>query len=1003
MLIKDVWKFSSTLRACDGLAAYDQELLQDVANYFRRQDGCRSLDLAQLDFMLHIFDRRASMIFDRCDYTAITSGPNEHWIAWADLLSRATEKSLIQVLMPYVKNTRDPVLFEAHAKHTDMLLFYLSDDNRTLYRVMGLLKQLDRGQALFTYSHSTFAMRPLSLRELLRLRSKTGPSFEYKETSYSKFWDYLMREVMPDWHRANRLPTHLFSPLLELIQCYFIVRDEPAAWSHFLEKLSHYSALLQYESIASVNCLYGQRIRVGTEMMYLVDILIDCLYEPPALLHEKILGVAVWLARYNSSLIVSHPELASLYQSLRVGVGFDLTCLRRLVSQLNESSTHGPINQACLKLLAYMSDATDITFPMIRALSEIYKIHWLEIQGTESDYTRTREKHAPWIIGARQLSGAGLIVEDYYCFLMPTLEHSIDPVLLTPLSNYPLSYYILSEDGKLLINLMVCQSYFQKHGVYCNCNFEKPIPLTWVEQARLQYAHPQFQKEIRRAFPIQKEEDPSIYRSTVYAIKRLVDESTYVRTADDPEAIVSAYQRFGCFLEELPIDERLRLNAQRIYSDRNTKSKTVAELMALNFIPTGCAFLLGMYFARLVMDYSPSTLFRPDLERQAGSELSQMHAFSRKKVYRDYEDITREEAIRRIQMLATSFIRHDFHVRNVKLIQVSELGCVKLMPDWAKKIVNILLRLPKSGHFEQARFIYASVMEEIKKVVTILLASGAADTGRSLFRGSQRAENKNDRLLKSIDNGSFFLKENLWFDIASLFMGLAPMIMSPELSILTAGHPVDKKELEKFLDTLVQISFRQESAYLKEFQVNLQFSKCLSAIDDKLSDRCLALLLDRPSYPVDQASFCAMRTHFLIHRLASLGATTPKPPIGLFFGTGMDFVSTVYDAIKRSYNNSAEYDDSDGELLLEQLKAIIPGKKPVGWNVSNMITYLTTMGDGMTAALSGSDTDSASMSMRSSTVSTPRSGPRTPPRTPPLSPGLSPSISPAASIPPLTV
>jgi uncharacterized ubiquitin-like protein YukD len=178
----------------------------------------------------------------------------------------------------------------------------------------------------------------------------------------------------------------------------------------------------------------------------------------------------------------------------------------------------GPIAEKILELLTKIKEKieekgiTHIDSEIIKDLIDLYKLRWKEIQGTKEDYTRLIAKkdeevdykkiNKPWVRLAQILGGARLYPgdhpRDYYYLLMPSLLEE-GTAAKEGLSKYPLTYYILSEDGRSLINLELSKESYQRTGFFGNYNFHPPRPLTAIEIERMKYAHPQFHKYIEIA------------------------------------------------------------------------------------------------------------------------------------------------------------------------------------------------------------------------------------------------------------------------------------------------------------------------------------------------------------------------------------------------------------------------------------------------------------------------------------------------------------------------
>lgn len=241
-------------------------------------------------------------------------------------------------------------------------------------------------------------------------------------------------------------PFSLLASLLEVCEGYFTLTPQ-----EFKKQLRSWEQTLQEYSVEEINALYGQVIYVADQQFYLVEILIEMM--SGACRKEKISGLVDWITEKNPSLVSKLKEFDDIYKSKGIGPYFTIKELGQYVTKLDDCRTQRGARQLAL-LVQRTKVKSEIDKEVVALLRDVYKERWLKIMGGSKDYTRLQGGvNSIWIILAQMLAGAGIIPENYYHFLMPTLTHDRDPVQLEALIKFPLSHFILSEDARQLILL----------------------------------------------------------------------------------------------------------------------------------------------------------------------------------------------------------------------------------------------------------------------------------------------------------------------------------------------------------------------------------------------------------------------------------------------------------------------------------------------------------------------------------------------------------------------
>ena len=705
------------------------------------------------------------------------------------------------------------------------------------------------------------------------------------------FLDDFGTKILPDWHTRGEVSRLALRPLLELVELYFKEKNTPAFQSKFSQELLAWASSLPEYAIDpsnatdDVHCLFGQAIQVGKKPIYLMEILLDCLERHSFDLDEKIKGIARWLCDYDASFIANVPELTEIYAELKAGPAFNIEVMRKCLTLLPVSCPR--VKVGIHELLIESKSKVNVDFRTVQVLSEIYRLRWLQLlENKMPDYLALQSSdNAPWIRLAQLVCGAGWFdflrenvkhkgnlahfKENYYRFLMPTMQCDTDPVQLNGIANHALSHLILSHNSRYLILLDTSLAQFKISRKFYNWNTRQPRPLTDIEIKRMQFSH--FKTYIPCAIETTSAEDLPILKNTIIGIKALVEGSFYTKglvdNYEDAQMVMAgkALHLFYNFLKQLPADERERLLKQRIILGK--KNKTVDEIFdhvdndGEDRCIAGCAELL----TQLLLDYDPNEHLSKELEERVVHY--KMRENSRKKVYRDYDRVDANEAKRRLLILAVSLMSENFQYF-LSGDPMSLWDSSNPLAGTTKSIFKLIRPMIKNNNFQHARHVYATIIES--------LAKPALKNSESSWFAWFRPNSVRHRWLQSVADESIFKQRHLWFEPEVLLLRLSPKAQM--------NLPISPS-LEKFLDEIIYTYAQKQSIVLKKVRVNILFSKFLNSIDAMDQTELLALIKPQNFQGDDHTDdYKPIFINYLIRRLALVGAASAQWRMSSFFG-----------------------------------------------------------------------------------------------------------------------
>lgn len=793
------------------------------------------LNESQINCLLNYFNKRWHQVIDKdLNYTFDPRGANLPWVELARELSAELNIPYLKILIPVLIDHVEPDLLTRLSNELDPRTIFIGDDDKSWHRVLGLFNTIQKdAHSLYSYdTYNKLRPRPMTLKELLRLRSRKGElSFDWKDQIYQSFWDYLIREAAPEWKKKGKVLQALKPLLLAVLETYLLLDAEHAETTlRFNEAYGQLSLQLKLASIEDANHFYGLKFTAENKEQYLLDILLD--------LSEKkldlcwIIAMSQWLCE-DGSLIVKNIALDSVYRTRKLGPYFDNAALQKILNQL-QTSCPAELLPTLNQLISETSESLPDARPseeLVQKLRDLYAERFKAVVDKEHDYLRLQNVvNQPWIALAQNLAGAALIESNYYRFLIPSLapENDIELISGDPVTHYPLSHYILSENGRYLIYLSNCVNQHTARRTFLNCSIEPPLPLTPKETQRLNFAASEymnyFNKEVR------KDPNPPLLKSTVDAVRELVKGSVYnngllANTVDDyrtqGQNAAKAYATFREFFKQLPKDEQQNLNSQRITLERD--EFTFQEIFEQIWGQDNgdwekqnlCMATGGRFFAKLVSDHS-FKYFNDELEQSDSMDMLYLRNNSWKRAYKD--SLPEDECLRRIRIILVSLMTHTFHKYGPD-IRLDLWDCKNNVTTTGEEIFDKLKHLINYDEQEHVQFDYYMVLD---------IVSGALTKATWLRFPETKA------WLQSIQTGRLFSPSTVsCFEPELLFNMLMPRLQTKE---------AEPELLLNFLDQILKTMLQKENENKIWIRINIKFQNFLHQLKPDVQNEILRQL-----------------------------------------------------------------------------------------------------------------------------------------------------------------
>ena len=348
----------------------------------------------------------------------------------------------------------------------------------------------------------------------------------------------------------------------------------------------------------------------------------------------ELVALANTIALIDPSAIVHNcSEVLDVYKpklgESGLGPKFTFAYFKNVHLSLLRRGAHSVLKNEILNYSRSLKDATAFTPKITEGLKRLFAIRWNGVDGTDFkgikgtavDYTHanlTEEDgkiNAVWIWLAHALNGAK-ITPSIYDVLMPTIVNRMSFFTGRRLEEEPLSHYVLSKDGRLLISLRDCVDYYKRKGILLNCSAERLTLLDRVEVERMRYADARYHTYHQLCLTEKihmgiKQAELPVMQSTVDIVYELVKRTLQRKpTTLSNSTIDHAYFSFCQSLDNLDC------RAQVIHvnpTDNNVpSSQDLAQVLALQkilFIRRGDAFVVG--FCNMSGQYEERQNFDP--------------------------------------------------------------------------------------------------------------------------------------------------------------------------------------------------------------------------------------------------------------------------------------------------------------------------------------------------------------------------------------------------------
>jgi len=625
---------------------------------------------------------------------------------------------------------------------------------------------------------------------------------------YQSFWRFAIYRFAPAWQNSGKRQTALLTDLRDFINSYYRADNGEKILTETLTFINN----LKTVAIEDVNYFYSMLVDMNGRKQYLLEILLDCLLNPN-IIATALPALSKWLYKMDPSLVVEAPELDHLYQSLQGGRYFSLAALQLSVSKL--SAKPGSVTAKQLRDVQELiaSASGEITPALIACLRQLYAIRWNDIKDKAEDYTRLAGgTNAPWIVLAQILSGAGLILPNYYRFLIPSLTSDVDMIYTMPFTTYPLTECIVSEKGDNLIVMPHCLQNFIHRGLFYN--YQSNELFGPAERQRILSSKPEYRDACLHSN--EPQHNLGLSRMTVKMLTELVNDSIYANglkagtdlEAHEQEAAEWAYKHFWAYLQNLPEQERQDLYQHRIRLDRH--ERTFLEVIWLIWEKRECAATYGKYLIQLILDYKHDTVFAFSEDVNRIARVDTMRRHSQGNTYRDPERSCQAEAGRRLLTLMVSLLSHSFS---------SSLGFgsghsisighhENKVTTTGHLLYKYLLPFIQNGEWTDAFKLYDDLLNtRVTPALDANKMTRSADTWQ---------------WLRSISNGNMFkLCERTRFE---------PKILLTVLYSLLAENSRLQSILRPFMTHLIKALDDNKNPLLQWIDINLEFGNCLKSV-----------------------------------------------------------------------------------------------------------------------------------------------------------------------------
>lgn len=691
---------------------------------------------------------------------------------------------------------------------------------------------------------------------------------------------------MRHWQEKGSFPRKVLPILLQLLDHYFDVGEENNfssdvnSYPKFLYLMYQFVSVLKTYPISDIRHLYGATLfldpKENPTCIFFANFFLRCLRGDLVNIKSEMQGFALALVRYDATQLSKSKFLDSIYKSIWLGSSFSLGLFSKMIAYLLVGASPNltkKLNDLSLRVQSELVWSDEI----IQQIRAIFEFRWSEVKDTVLDYTRYPthprlcDPNVWWCRTAQLLSAAGLVGPNWYRILMPTVLND-EVRYFGSLMDYPLSHLILSGDQKRLISLDVSAGCCDVTKIFCDHSIDPPRPFTQLEQKRISYSAPGFYVYVKQY--IDYDEVPLSKKDLEILIK-LVNNTLDPNGLEewvDPKRLDFAEYEYLSFGDELatriPADANRLLRHRTRQRTRNMDSN-LSILETLNNIkqggPEGCIASCGKYFAKTVLDYMPWHKFNTEIETSSTVGTALMRAFSAKKVLQDYDFLTKEEAIRRNNILMVSLLTYEFdnswfYTGKIQFLDLSnkvEEKQYRLIHEIFKQLQPSIEATDPSNN---PRYTYVSIIEgivrpalmasnnELPQTVVdwfnLMFEFGSVDSCSSTFTRpglSAPSINPED---KPRDVGSRMNSQQTRIDLKDSVAYFEHGILLKALELLSRESFFSIK-LQKFLEELILYCKQPNSDAVKSVRASVKLIQLLDQLELSERDVLLSCISDK--------------------------------------------------------------------------------------------------------------------------------------------------------------
>jgi hypothetical protein len=328
-------------------------------------------------------------------------------------------------------------------------------------------------------------------------------------------WEYFCQFILPLWRddKLNDTLKYCTYLLLPSVSSYFAHLNQDTIADR--ESCNESILTILSQELGHIDCsvvyAFYSKIQISSDChLDMIEVLLACTGNQT--LHDRLpymIALARWIGMQNPSMIINHPCLDDVYESLGIGPFCSKQRVRTEIDKLLIPNYSHELDSRFRPMISDLSELLDdVTatdhdiFNAMRALNQRFdannqKPKAIRLPGyrhlimTTNDYVYNQHGINAQIIFINQLlSGWGFLerhdVACYYRFMMD-LKTDIDPISGQLYSYYPLSHCVRPNEGAYLAvldNSIAC--FAANEGIFENVNACPQRPFTEREYTSIQ-------------------------------------------------------------------------------------------------------------------------------------------------------------------------------------------------------------------------------------------------------------------------------------------------------------------------------------------------------------------------------------------------------------------------------------------------------------------------------------------------------------------------------------